>query len=215
MMSDATIESTRSCVGCREKDARDTLLRLVAAPLLAVPSGGVVERPEGRSGVAREIYPDVRRRAGGRGVSVHPRYRCIEAALRSGALQRAFRGPIKASARELASSASAQYERRAQGLMLAAQRARKLAVGTEAVRDAIADQRAQLLVIAHDAEGSREELERAASRLGRACLVWNSKLGLGRVFNRPTLSILAVLDRGIADEMRSVVGSAAGLAEDA
>lgn len=215
MMSDATIESTRSCVGCREKDARDTLLRLVAAPLLAVSADS--QRRDGRlvSGVTREIYPDVRRRAGGRGVSVHPRYRCIESALKSGALQRAFRGPIKGSARELASAAAGQYERRAQGLMLAAQRAHKLAVGTEAVRDAIADQKAQLLVIAHDAEGSREELERAATRLGRACLVWNSKQGLGRVFNRPTLSILAVLDRGIADEMRSVVGSAAELAEDA
>jgi uncharacterized protein len=206
MMSDATIESTRSCVGCREKDARDTLLRLVAAPDLAVPP---------TAGEPREIYPDVRRRADGRGVSVHARYRCIEAALRNGALQRAFRGPIKPSARELVSTAAMQYERRAQGLMLAAKRARKLAVGTEAVRDAIASEKAQLLVIAHDAEGSREELERAANRLGRACLVWNSKLGLGRVFNRPTLSILAVLDRGIADEMRSVVGSAAGLAEDA
>jgi predicted RNA-binding protein YlxR (DUF448 family)/ribosomal protein L30E len=205
MLTDAATDPTRSCVGCREKDARDVLLRLIAAPRgPGAPDGGE----------PREVVPDVRRRAEGRGVSVHPRLRCLEAAVRGGALQRAFRGPIKPSARELAGMAVMQYERRAEGLILSAKRARKLAVGTEAVREAIASHKAQLLVVAHDAEGSREDLERAAARLGRDCLVWNTKQGLGRVFNRTTLSILAVLDIGIADEMRSVVGSAAGLAED-
>ncbi|HKU39190.1 MAG TPA: DUF448 domain-containing protein [Polyangiales bacterium] len=199
MMTDSTPEPTRSCVGCRETDARGALLRLVASP----------------DGAQLGLVPDVRKRQPGRGVSVHPRYRCLQSAIASGAFKRAFKAPIQASARELADAARSQYERRAQGLLLAARRAHKLALGTEAVRDAIAARRAKLLVVASDAEGHREELEHAAARLGRACLVWNTKQGLGHLFSRATLSILAVLDTGIADELQSVVGSVAELAEDA
>jgi predicted RNA-binding protein YlxR (DUF448 family) len=202
-MVETTEEATRSCVGCRQTDARDALLRLVALP--------------GPDGVTKVIMPDVRRRASGRGVSVHPRYRCLAGAVESGAFKRAFRAPIEASARDLANTAREQYARRAEGLVVAARRARLLVVGTEAVRQALEGEgrKVRLLVIASDAEGSREELERAAHRLGRACLVWNTKSGLGRLFSRATLSILAVLDNGIADELSSVVRSSAELAEDA
>jgi len=198
-MTEPIADATRSCVGCRQPDARGALLRLVAVP---GPAG-------------RVLMPDVRKREAGRGVSVHPRYRCLAGAIASGAFKRAFRAPIEASARELADTAREQYERRAQGLLMAARRAHRLAIGTEAVRDSIAERKARLLVVASDAEGSREELERAAQRLGRVCLVWNTKSGLGRLFSRPTLSILAVLDNGIADELLSVVRSSAELAEDA
>jgi predicted RNA-binding protein YlxR (DUF448 family) len=200
-MIEATSDSTRTCVGCRQTDERGALLRLVAIP---------AERGEPVT-----LVPDIRKRESGRGVSVHARYRCLEGAVASGAFKRAFRAPVVSSARELATSARDGYDRRAQGLLIAARRARKLAIGTEAVRDAITERRARLLLVAADAEGSREELERAAERLGRACLVWNNKQGLGRLFSRPTLSILAVLDIGIADELLSVVRATAELAEDA
>ena len=199
-MVNSTPEATRSCVGCRETDERAALLRLVLVP---------------GNGQALGLLPDVRKREPGRGVSVHPKLRCLQSAVASGAFRRAFKAPLEVSASELASVARSQYERRAQGLLLAARRAHKLAVGTEAVRDAIQSRQAKLLVVASDAEGSREELEHAAQRLGRSCLVWNTKIGLGHLFSRATLSILAVLDNGIADELQSVVGSVAGLAEDA
>jgi len=234
MMTEPTSDPTRSCVGCREKDARDVLLRFVAvemdssvggnSPVASAgdtppvaSAGGVPEvvvKPP-RPVASKILVPDVRRRSGGRGVSVHARYRCLEAAVRNGSLKRAFRGEVDPSARELARAARMQYERRAEGLVMAARRSRLLASGTEAVREAITTRKAQLLVVAHDAEGSREDLEEAARRLGRACLVWNSKEGLGRLFSRSTLSVLAILDHGIADELRSVVRSAAELAEDA
>lgn len=200
-MTELTPHSTRTCVGCRQPDDRGTLLRLVAMP--AVQGEPVL------------LVPDVRKREPGRGVSVHARYRCLEGAVASGAFKRAFRAQLDVSARELAGTAREGYERRAQGLLIAARRADKLALGSEASRDAISSRRARLLVVAEDAEGSREDLERAAERLGRACLVWNTKHRLGRLFSRPTLSIFAVLDRGIADELLSVVRAAAELAEDA
>jgi uncharacterized protein len=202
-MTDVAPDPTRSCVGCREQAERSALLRLV---LVSDPGG---------TGQAPGLLPDVRKREPGRGVSVHPKFRCLQSAVASGAFKRAFKTQLEVSATEIASVARSQYERRAQGLLLAARRAHKLALGTEAVRDAIQDRRAKLLIIAGDAEGSREELEHAAMRLGRTCLVWNTKNGLGHLFSRATLSILAVLDIGIADELQSVVGSVAGLAEDA
>ena len=190
-------ESNRACAGCRQRDDREALLRFVA------------------DGNPPQLAPDIRRRAPGRGVSVHPRYRCVDAAVRSGALRRAFGLQADVSARELSQSAANQYDRRAHGLLLAAQRARKLVLGPEATRNALAASTVQALLIAEDAEGSREELTRAAERLGARCFVWSNKEDLGRLFGRAMLSIVGVLDAGIATELRHVVRCAAELAEDA
>ena len=162
-----------------------------------------------------QLAPDIRRRAPGRGVSVHPRFRCVDAALRSGAMRRTLGVGVSASARELSQAAVGQYERRAVGLLVAAQRARKLALGSEAVRTAIAAHSVQLLLVAQDAEGSREDLVHAAARLGRGCLIWSNREDLGRLFGRAVLSVIGVLDAGIATELRHVVRCATELAEDA
>ena len=205
-MNVTATESNRTCAGCRQGDDREALLRFVA------------------DGNPPQLAPDIRRRAPGRGVSVHPRYRCVDAAVRSGALRRAFSLEADVSARELSKSAASQYDRRAEGLLLAANRARKLVLGTEASRTALnateGPRRVQVLLIAEDAEGSREELTRAAERLfpgtsASRCLVWSNKEQLGRLFGRAVLSIVCVLDAGIATELRHVVRCAAELAEDA
>jgi ribosomal protein L7Ae-like RNA K-turn-binding protein len=146
---------------------------------------------------------------------VHARFRCVDAAVRSGALRRALGVDTGVSARELSQSASGQYARRASGLLLAAQRSRKLVLGTEAVRTAIGARNVQLLLVAHDAGGDRESLVAASERLGRSCLVWSTKEDLGRLFGRALLSIVGVLDAGIATELRHVVRCATELSEDA
>ncbi len=160
------------------------------------------------------FVPDVRRRAGGRGVSVHARYRCVKAAVDTGALKRAFKVNSNASVSELVDIASGQYERRAQGLLIAARRAGRLALGEKAVREAIQERKAILLVVANDAEGSREDLEEAAQRLGRSSLFFGTKDSLGRLLGRDTLGILAVLDSGIANELRGVVQGIAELSPE-
>lgn len=222
-------ESSRACAGCRQREDREALLRFVAG------------------GQPPQLAPDIRRRAPGRGVSVHPRYRCVEAAVKSGALRRGLGltadSGTEVSARQLSQTAADQYKRRATGLLHAGHRARKLALGTEAVRFALSNADAKnartertgrngrngngastapssngglhALLIAEDAEGSREELARAAERLGARCLVWSKKEELGRLFGRAMLSIVGVLDAGIATELRHVVRCAAELAEDA
>lgn len=202
-MIQRTEEGNRSCAGCRQTDDRDALLRFVVAGAL-------------QTGEPAQIAPDVRRRAPGRGVSVHPRYRCVEAAVRTGALRRGLNvTEASGTARELSSMAAEQYRRRAAGLLNSAQRARRVALGTEAVRAALAARTVKLVLVASDAEGSREELVAAAERLGQHCLVWNTRQELGRQFGRALLSIVGVTDAGIATELRHVVRYASELAEDA
>lgn len=201
MNETVSAESSRACAGCRQTDARDVLLRFVAG------------------GDPPQLAPDIRRRAQGRGVSVHARFRCVDAAVRNGALKRGF-GPVGSelptlSSKDLSHIAASQYLRRAEGLMLAGKRSRNLALGTEAVRQALAAHSVQLLVVAEDAEGDREALVATAERLGRDCLVWNNREELGRLFGRALLSIVGVLDAGIATELRHVVRCATELKEGA
>jgi hypothetical protein len=187
---------TRTCVGCRRRDERDALLRFVV-------------RDE-----APRLVPDVRRRLPGRGVSVHPRRECVERAVAKGGFARALRGKVDTSAEELCALAAGQYERRLEGLLLAAFRNGKVAVGTDAVRRALAEATVRVLVVAGDASGRREEIWSQAERLGNRCVMVGTKAKLGRPFGRAEVGVLAILDEGIAKEVAATAARATQLSED-
>jgi predicted RNA-binding protein YlxR (DUF448 family)/ribosomal protein L7Ae-like RNA K-turn-binding protein len=187
-------QRVRMCVGCRQKDGREALLRFVAA------------------GHPPQVVPDVSRRASGRGASVHPRRRCIDAAVRNGALSRALHVAVDGDAGELADWALGQYSRRLDGLLVAAHRSGRAAVGTERVRDAIAEKRAAVLIVAADATENRQELMRSAERLGGGCVVHGDKASLGRLFGRETVAVAAITDRDLAEELRTAARCAAEIA---
>ncbi len=193
-------QSQRTCVGCRKTDARDALLRVVF--------GGEPER----------LVPDIGRRLPGRGASVHPNLACLRAAVTRGGFARAFGRGIDADAGALVAVIVEQYRRRADGLLLAALRAKKLVVGTDAVRASLGQateaERPRLLVVARDAVGRREELERAVARLGGACVVFGDKTSLGRLLGREELGVLAVTDGGVAAEVARAVACVNELSED-
>lgn len=197
MQQSEKAQSERTCVGCRQSDSRDALLRFV---LMGDPP---------------QLVPDVRRRAPGRGVSVHPRYGCVEQAAKSGAFKRAFKCNVHASAQELAGFARGQYERRVGGLIQAARRAGRLAVGTDAVRASMASGETALLLVAVDAAGRRQELMNQADRLDGRCVVFGTKDSLGELLGRSSVAVIAVSDAGIAEEIRRAAQGAAELAEDA
>ncbi|WP_338751462.1 YlxR family protein [Janibacter alittae] len=69
----------RTCIGCRGRDSRSTLLRIV-----------VVTDDRGST----TATPDPRRRVPGRGAWLHPDIACLELALRRRAFSRAFRRPV-------------------------------------------------------------------------------------------------------------------------
>ena len=159
------------------------------------------------------LAPDPLRKLGGRGASVHPLRACIEAAVKRGGFARALRTEIQADAAGLVAQAADVYVRRAEGLLLAAQRQKQLALGTDAARAAVREKTAAALVVAADAAGRREELAELQERLGGRCLVLGTKASLGRLFGREELGVLAVLDERIAEEIGHAAVRAAALEE--
>jgi ribosomal protein L7Ae-like RNA K-turn-binding protein len=162
-----------------------------------------------------QLVPDVPRRASGRGVSVHPRRRCLDAAVKNGGLRRALKcdASVAVNADDLARWASGQYSRKLDGLLGAAQRSGHAAVGTERARDAIAARRAALIVVASDASEQRQQLMASAERLGQSCLLYGDKASLGRLFGRETVAVVAVTDPNIAEEVQRAARCAALLGE--
>ncbi len=65
----------RTCIGCRERTDRTTLVRLVAV----------------KENTTSVVVPDPRRSLPGRGAHLHPTTRCLELAIGRKAFGRAFR----------------------------------------------------------------------------------------------------------------------------
>src|SRR5262245_61782889 len=124
----------RTCVGCRSVAEPAELVRLVVGP-------------DG------EVVVDLAGGSFGRGAWLHPRPECMQKAAPAG-LSRAFRGPVRLSAAELGEQFRAAAARRAQGLILAARRARKLEAGATVVAQAVTERRAELVLVATDAKAS-------------------------------------------------------------
>jgi predicted RNA-binding protein YlxR (DUF448 family)/ribosomal protein L7Ae-like RNA K-turn-binding protein len=175
------------CAGCRQHDEREVLLRLVLAD----------DPPR--------IVPDVARGARGRGVSVHATRRCLQSAVRTGALGRGLRATVETNADELASWAAGQYARRFEGLLVAAKRTQSAAIGSERVRDVIAQRRAELLVLAHDAGEGQQDLQQTVERLGGRCALYGDKASLGRLFGRELVAVVAITDPAIAEAARTAL----------
>jgi predicted RNA-binding protein YlxR (DUF448 family)/ribosomal protein L30E len=175
----------RSCVGCRETTAPDELIRVVLGP-------------DG------QVVPDLGRRAHGRGAWVHPRPACLVQAAKRG-LPRSFRAPVKTTPEELWTMIRVAADRRVESLVSAAWRARKLELGSDAVKDALAAGRARLVLVATDARAAADTpgVERAlAAGHVRA---WGTKAILGRATGRAELGVAAVLDEGLAEALSSTL----------
>ncbi len=185
----------RTCAGCRQRDAREALVRFVLGP-------------DGRP------VADVSRRLPGRGVSVHPRRACLETAAHRGGMSRGFRRAVDADPDVLAGQVTAQLRRRLEGLLIAARRSKLLVVGTEAVRARMRERPPALLLVARDAAGRRDELVRSAERLGERCLVSFDKTELGRLFGRDEVGVVAITDRGIAEEVVRAAAAISAIAEE-
>jgi len=178
--------STRTCVGCGERDEAGATLRLVV-------EGG-------------EVAFDLAGGRFGRGAHVHPSAACLAKTPRG--LARAFRGAGAAlSAADLGERLVTACDRRMAGLLLAARRTRRTAIGANAALDALR-RGAPLAIVAVDA-GSvalRTEVERAAAE-GRV-IGWKTTNELGRLLGEPTVAICAVCHDGIAAELKTLRAAA-------
>ena len=188
--------SSRMCVGCGSRAERNDLVRLVVGP--STPFVAV----------------DLGRRLAGRGVSVHPKRACIRSAALRGGLARALRGVAQVEPESIERMVVNQFERRALGLLSSAQRARSLALGTDAVRSALKANKGDLLIRTKDSRGRGVELARAATALGCATVTWGTKASLGDAFSRSELGVVLVMDRGIARAVLDCLSHIEALSED-
>ena len=202
-------DSTRTCAGCGEHAERVALLRLVLA------------------GDPQAVVPDVRHRAPGRGVSVHPRYACLDSAVKRGRLAAGLRTRAGMKASELAHWARAQYARRAEGLIGAAVRAGHAAVGIDRARDAVRSREAHLLVWGESPEASPRLGHGADERLDDAhvahepvhepaCVHFADPTRLGALCGRgpeARVNVVAILSRSIAREIEHAIRAHADLVE--
>ncbi|MDI1475545.1 YlxR family protein [Polyangium sp. y55x31] len=223
----------RTCVGCGE---RVELPRSGAAPSVLVR---LVLGPGG------EVAVDAASGGFGRGAHVHPRPSCVEKAAQKG-LSRAAKGKVsllwdeapeqtgeETAASETTSSGKLvpldasslsraivrALDRRVQGLVVAAARARKVALGADAVTGADERGEADLIVVATDAAaGSELSAVRRAISEGRA-VAWGTKKVLATLCSAAAsskraegLAVVAIKDDRIAAALREAVQAASALA---
>jgi len=201
---------TRTCVGCRTRAPKDELVRLALPSLSGALELGVSD------GASAEVLPelavDPAGRLPGRGVHIHPTRACVTGAFKRGGLAQALKRAPKTTPDALRTALARRFLERFEVLLGAAQRVGKLAVGVDAVREAIADGSLALLVLASDAEDGREDMMASVTRLDRRARValgsWDesglsvgSKGALGRMFGRDEVAVLGVLDQGLADHV--------------
>ena len=182
----------RTCAGCRKRDRREALLRLVA------------------SGDGRRPVADVIQRLPGRGVWVHRRPDCLERAVSRGALRRALRRPIEATPGSIAAEAGSLYRARVDELIGAARRRRVVACGPREVRRAIDSRQVALLVVAEDALSGQGLRHRQGFS---HCATVSDGKRLDLAARRNCEGVLAVLDTSLAARLAHAAGCDSELAE--
>lgn len=194
----------RTCVGCGE---RVEVARAVDLVRLIISGSG-------------EIAVDARGSTFGRGAHVHARPECLRRAVERG-LSRSAKARIQTIQRDPADPAGGtaplsvqalaeaiQYamDRRIEGMLIAAARAKRVAIGSDAVTGASQREEASLIVVATDAAAAANlTAVRHAVAEGRA-IAWGSKAQLGEMLRRAgagaELAVLAVISPSIASALR-------------
>lgn len=187
--------SERTCVGCRQPALREELVRLAI---------GVDD------GVAT-VVPDLTRKLGGRGASVHATRECIDAAVHRGGLAKAARARVDVTPAALVTMLEGQLIQRAKGLLLGAIRSRGAVLGADGTEKAIAERRVVALVLATDASARTAEIAGAIGRLGGRAIPLVDKKELGGLVGRDEVAVIGIEDQGIADALLVVARQLSGV----
>ena len=175
--------SERTCAGCRETLAPESLERFIL--------------------MDEELVHDLRKRAPGRGAWVMARRECLERAL-AGGFARSFKSRVKApKPEELVESMSQGIRLRLKETLQVGVRARQLAIGQEAVSEAFKQDRVCLLLLGNDASaGTRKRFAANTERKGVEVSEDLTGSLLGTWLGREFVSTLGVCDAGRANQIR-------------
>ncbi|MEM9693835.1 MAG: DUF448 domain-containing protein [Myxococcota bacterium] len=185
-------EGTRRCVGCGERFAwseeRASVLRIA---VVKAPGSG-----------HWQAHIDLGRSSFGRGAWCHARIPCLKRAVERG-LHASVKGRVDVTLPGLEAEIAHQARRRLGSLLRSASRAGVLAIGADAVRDAVQanPNDGPLILVASDAKAGAEIPEvRAASSAGRVQVV-GTKNELGEALNRTAVAVVAVLRGELAGQL--------------
>lgn len=183
-MTSRTRQSERTCCGTRATHPEGELLRWFLGP-------------------DSTPWPDVSRRAGGRGAWTLPTSAAVESAATRGGFARAFQCKVARVAPELLVERAAErvtkwwYNR-----MGLANRAGALAVGQASAREAFRDGRAALLIMAQDAgSAAQQKFGAQAERKRVPLVVARSGASVGASLGREFVSVTAVCPSAFAVDL--------------
>jgi predicted RNA-binding protein YlxR (DUF448 family)/ribosomal protein L7Ae-like RNA K-turn-binding protein len=180
-------EPTRTCAGCGRREAPEALVRVVV--------------------LDGELAVDLAGGSFGRGAHVHPSPGCLAKAS-AGGFARAFKSRVRADAAELAAQIAGAEDRRMAGLLLAARRARKIALGADAARAALAAHDDAWIVVATDAGTIASQPFVANAVRGGRAVAWGTKERLGSLLGGGEVAVAVVIDPRIGREMGSATRTA-------
>jgi len=149
-----------------------------------------------------QLVHDMRRKAPGRGAWVHPWPACIERAVRGG-FARAFKQRVDTpEPAELLEQLAGSIRLRLRETVSTAIRARQLAVGAEAVKEAMGLGSARLILMAKDAgDATRKKFVTNAERKDLAVLDDLDGSTLGALTGRDFVAVLAVNEDARAQQI--------------
>jgi predicted RNA-binding protein YlxR (DUF448 family) len=181
-MTEAKRERTRTCAGCGKHASPDELVRVVLDP----------------TGDEATVVVDVAGSAFGHGGHVHPSPDCVAKACKTG-FSKAFKTKVVASPEQLAEQIVTGVDRRIEGLLMGARRARHLVVGADVTVEALREGKVALLIVATDAAAAANLGEvRDAVASGKA-IAWNVKSRLGALLARDEVAVCGVVHDKVAD----------------
>ncbi|MBL8604797.1 MAG: DUF448 domain-containing protein [Myxococcales bacterium] len=190
----------RTCVGCRQGDRPEVMLRVVAGP-----DGRVAVDP----GKAR----------GGRGAWVHPTRRCVTEMVKRHAAERSLKVEVQRDLDPVVvlGDLARGLRSKAASLVGVAWRTRSLAVGTEALMTALEHTLVPLIVVARDAgehaHALAAETEAEGESRGPVLRKYGSKAELGQWLGRGEVALLGVQSAPLAMELVATLDRLAGLEE--
>lgn len=191
--------SERTCVACRVVAERSEFVRLMTGP-----DGSIAVDPSGT--------------AGSRGAWIHPNRKCLEIAAKRHAVERSLKIAIKPelAAKELIEQTKVALGRRREGLLSSARGRRKIAVGAEAVEQAVLAPKHPpsemvLILVAKDAGEHTSTLAERLVERGCELRTVQNKSELGAWFARSEVAVAAMLEPQIAKEFQVTLDRIAGL----
>lgn len=195
----------RTCAGCAKSVPADELVRVVVdegtadrADRSGETSAASMASGEGGAKLAVDLADS----KFGRGAHVHPSPDCLAKALKTG-FSRAFKTKIASTMEEVGGQIVASADRRIEGLLAGAKRARLVVSGSDTVREALREGTARLVVVARDAAAAVKVTEIEQAITEGTAMAWGNKQSLGALFGRDEVAVCAVLHEGVAAAMAS------------